>query len=181
MEIPGAVTHPVDAIYPAPALIPAVRRGKRSVTEQISVCCFLSRPDRPALTTEAVILPATVENVFASPMRLADAQTQSAGRGTQITRRRAPARTGPSRSTWTRTEKQKDAFTCSKTALSSPTSCLKTRCEAVYISCRGASTSSHNHLSTFPGRVSESEHGWIGPWAPHIVNFLLKTPFSPRY
>lgn len=48
MEIPGAVTHPVDAIYPAPALIPAVRREKRSVTEQINVCCFLSRPDRPA-------------------------------------------------------------------------------------------------------------------------------------
>lgn len=97
MEIPGAVTHPVDAIYPAPALIPTVRRGKRSVTEHISVCCLLSRPDRPALTTEAAILPATVENVFASPMRPADAQTQSAGRGTQITRRRAPASEDKSR------------------------------------------------------------------------------------
>lgn len=73
MEIPGTVTHPVDAIYPAPAIIPAVRREKRSVTEQIKVCCFLSRLDRPALTTAAVILPATVENVSASPMRPADA------------------------------------------------------------------------------------------------------------
>lgn len=73
MEIPGAVTHPVVAVYPAPALIPAVQREKRSVTEQISVCCFLSRLDRPALTTEPLIVPAMVENVFASPMHPADA------------------------------------------------------------------------------------------------------------
>lgn len=39
-------------LYPAPALIPAVPREKKSVTEQINVCCFLSRPDRPLLTGE---------------------------------------------------------------------------------------------------------------------------------
>lgn len=48
-------------LYPAPALIPAVPREKKSVTEQINVYCFLSRPDRPVLTAEAVILPAMEE------------------------------------------------------------------------------------------------------------------------
>ena len=48
-------------LYPAPGLIPAVPRESWSVTEQINVYCFLSRLDRPMLTAEAVILPATVE------------------------------------------------------------------------------------------------------------------------
>lgn len=47
-------------LYPAPGLIPAVPRESWSVTEQITVYCFLSRLDRPMLTAEAVILPATV-------------------------------------------------------------------------------------------------------------------------
>lgn len=48
-------------LYPALGLIPAVPRESWSVTEQINVYCFLSRLDRPMLTAEAVILPATVE------------------------------------------------------------------------------------------------------------------------
>lgn len=48
-------------LYPAPGLIPAVPQESWSVTEQINVYCFLSRLDRPMLTAEAVILPATVE------------------------------------------------------------------------------------------------------------------------
>lgn len=48
-------------LYPAPGLIPTVPRESWSVTEQINVYCFLSRLDRPMLTAEAVILPATVE------------------------------------------------------------------------------------------------------------------------
>lgn len=48
-------------LYPAPALILAVPREKQSVTEQINVYCFLSRPDRPLLTAAAVILPAMLE------------------------------------------------------------------------------------------------------------------------
>lgn len=41
-------------LYPAPGLIPAVPGERRSVTEQITVYCFLSRLDRPSLTAEAV-------------------------------------------------------------------------------------------------------------------------------
>jgi len=48
-------------LYPAPGLIPAFPRESLSVTEQITVYCFLSRLDHPMLTAEAVILPATVE------------------------------------------------------------------------------------------------------------------------
>lgn len=48
-------------LYPALALILAVPREKQSVTEQINVYCFLSRPDRPLLTAAAVILPAMLE------------------------------------------------------------------------------------------------------------------------
>lgn len=48
-------------LYPAPGLIPAFPRESSSVTEQITVYCFLSRLDCPMLTAEAAILPATVE------------------------------------------------------------------------------------------------------------------------
>lgn len=44
-------------LYPAPGLIPAVLRESWSVTEQITVNCFLSRPDPPTLTAEAAALP----------------------------------------------------------------------------------------------------------------------------
>lgn len=61
-------------LYPAPALILAVPREKQSVTEQINVYCFLSRPDRPLLTAAAVILPAMLEcsTMLHQPMRPAD-------------------------------------------------------------------------------------------------------------
>lgn len=48
-------------LYPALGLIPAVPRESWSVTEQITVYCFLSTLDRPKLTAEAVILQAVVE------------------------------------------------------------------------------------------------------------------------
>lgn len=48
-------------LYPAPGLIPAVPRDSWSVTEQITVDCFLSRPDQAALTAEAGILPSAEE------------------------------------------------------------------------------------------------------------------------
>lgn len=47
--------------YPAPGLIPAFPRESSSVTEQITVDCFLSRLDCPMLTAEAAVLPASAE------------------------------------------------------------------------------------------------------------------------
>lgn len=61
MEIPSTVTHSGGRYILRRGLIPTVPRESWSVTEQINVYCFLSRLDRPMLTAEAVILPATVE------------------------------------------------------------------------------------------------------------------------
>ena len=60
MDIPGMVTHWTEAISCA-GINPCSPEGELSVTEQITVFCLLSRLDRPMLTAEAAILPATVE------------------------------------------------------------------------------------------------------------------------
>lgn len=122
MEIPGAATRPADAIYPVPALIPAVRREKRSVTEQISVCCFLSRLDRPALTSEPLILLATVECVVCitnAPRKMHTLYQWGAEHRLHAQAAEHWNR-GRSVSAWTGTEKQR-GITCNQTALFSAT------------------------------------------------------------
>lgn len=73
-------------LYSAPGLIPAVPRESRSVTEQITVYCFLSRLDQPALNSRSS--HSTIHGRVrcdGAPMRPPDLWTPSIRSRTQIT------------------------------------------------------------------------------------------------